>query len=106
MVSYGWLGRGSGLVSVMPYAIVTSLICICEITLRITSTGHGEPAIRPVRSEKLLTGRPGVGDQGRRKARALARFAEPARFDVPDLPDHGGSKRLIGRAVGNDPAIA
>jgi hypothetical protein len=31
--------------------MVTSLMCIRSMTFRITSTGHGEPAMMPVRRE-------------------------------------------------------
>ena len=41
----------TGDVSVMPYAIVTAPMCMSAITRFITSTGHGEPAMIPVRSE-------------------------------------------------------
>lgn len=41
----------TGEVSVMPQQIATSLMCILSITLRMTSMGHGEPAITPLRSE-------------------------------------------------------
>ncbi len=33
----------------MPYAMVTSSMCMRSMTCRITSTGHGEPAMIPVR---------------------------------------------------------
>ena len=39
----------TGDVSVMPYAMVTSAMCISATTRFITSTGHGEPAMMPVR---------------------------------------------------------
>ena len=39
----------SGAVSVMPHAIVTSSMCICARTWFMTSTGHGAPAMIPVR---------------------------------------------------------
>ena len=39
----------TGDVSVMPYAMVTSRMCMRSITCRITSTGHGDPAMMPVR---------------------------------------------------------
>ena len=39
----------SGPVSVMPQAIVTSSMCIRERTCTMTSTGHGAPAMIPVR---------------------------------------------------------
>ncbi len=42
----------TGDVSVMPYAIVTSRMCIRWITCFITSTGHGAPPMTPVRSEE------------------------------------------------------
>src|SRR5438552_3544768 len=44
-----WVDTGE--VSVMPYAIVISGMCITVWTFFITSTGHGEPAMIPVRSE-------------------------------------------------------
>ena len=39
----------TGLVSVIPYAMATSLMCIALLTCFITSTGHGDPAMIPVR---------------------------------------------------------
>ena len=39
----------TGDVSVMPKAIVISGMCISVFTFFITSTGHGEPAMIPVR---------------------------------------------------------
>ena len=33
----------------MPYAIVTCCMCIRSMTRRMTSIGHGEPAMMPVR---------------------------------------------------------
>ena len=39
----------TGEVSVMPYMIVTSSMCISATTRFITSTGHGDPAMIPVR---------------------------------------------------------
>ena len=41
----------TGDVSVMPYMIVTSSMCISVTTRFITSTGHGAPAMIPVRSD-------------------------------------------------------
>ena len=41
----------TGEVSVCPNAIEICSIPICELTLFITSTGHGAPAMIPVRSE-------------------------------------------------------
>ena len=41
----------TGDVSVMPYPMQISLACISLTTRFITSTGHGAPAIIPVRSE-------------------------------------------------------
>ncbi len=35
----------------MPYPMVTSLMCISSTHCFMTSTGHGEPAIMPVRSD-------------------------------------------------------
>ena len=35
----------------MPYAIVISGMCMIVCTFFMTSTGHGEPAMMPVRSE-------------------------------------------------------
>jgi hypothetical protein len=45
------LWNDTGLVSVMPYAIVTSLMCISETTRFIVSIGQGEPAMMPVRRD-------------------------------------------------------
>jgi hypothetical protein len=39
----------TGVVSVMPHAIVTSSMCMRERTCDMTSTGHGAPAMTPVR---------------------------------------------------------
>ena len=41
----------TGEVSVIPYAMVTSSMCISLMTRFITSTGQGEPAMQPVRSD-------------------------------------------------------
>ena len=41
----------TGEVSVIPYMIVTSAMFISATTRFITSTGQGEPAMIPVRSE-------------------------------------------------------
>ena len=41
----------TGEVSVMPYPMVTSLMCISSTHCFMTSTGHGEPAIIPVRND-------------------------------------------------------
>ena len=41
----------TGEVSVMPYMIVTSVMCISATTRFMTSTGHGAPAMIPVRSD-------------------------------------------------------
>jgi hypothetical protein len=43
-----WVETGE--VSVMPYAMVISGMCIVVWTFFMTSTGHGEPAMMPVRS--------------------------------------------------------
>jgi hypothetical protein len=50
-----WVDTGE--VSVMPYPMVTSLMCISSTHCFMTSTGHGEPAIIPVRSDerRILT---------------------------------------------------
>ena len=39
----------TGDVSVMPYMIVTSVMCISDTTRFMTSTGQGAPAMMPVR---------------------------------------------------------
>jgi len=44
----------------MPYAMVTSCMCIWDWTRRITSTGQGEPAMMPVRNV-LKSNRPNSG---------------------------------------------
>ena len=43
------LWKLTGEVSVMPYAIVTSAMCMRAITRCMTSAGQGEPAMMPVR---------------------------------------------------------
>ena len=41
----------TGEVSVMPYMIVTSVMCISDTTRFMSSTGQGAPAMIPVRSD-------------------------------------------------------
>jgi hypothetical protein len=48
--SSGDVWVASGDVSVMPQPIVTSVMCILVMTWFIVSTGHGAPAMIPVRS--------------------------------------------------------
>ena len=50
--SSGAVWKLAGLVSVMPYAIPTSSMCISLVTRFITSMGHELPAMMPVRSEE------------------------------------------------------